>query len=111
MLVLSSRWEGLPNVLLEALACGTPIVSTDCPSGPDEILDGGRYGKLVPVGDPEALGRGILETLEAPPTREFLLERARQFDQKGSLDGYERVLLGRSEKVAPSMQTPLAAVV
>lgn len=62
--VLSSQWEGLPTVLIEAMALGTPVVATDCPSGPREILEEGRWGKLVPPGNPEKLARGILEALE-----------------------------------------------
>jgi glycosyltransferase involved in cell wall biosynthesis len=64
--VLSSAWEGLPTVLIEALACGCPVVSTDCPSGPAEILKNGKYGLLVPVGDTFALGKAITKTLETP---------------------------------------------
>jgi glycosyltransferase involved in cell wall biosynthesis len=62
--VLSSRWEGLPGVLIQALACGCPIVSTDCPSGPAEILDDGKYGHLVPVGDVEGLAQAIEKVLK-----------------------------------------------
>jgi glycosyltransferase involved in cell wall biosynthesis len=73
--VLSSRFEGLPSVLLEALACGVPIVSTDCPSGPFEILNGGEYGRLVPVGDSQALADSMCAVLEgkvaAPPTESW----------------------------------------
>jgi glycosyltransferase involved in cell wall biosynthesis len=61
--ILSSRWEGLPTVLVEAMSLGTPIVSTDCPSGPREILEDGKYGQLVPVGDPSALATAIEKAL------------------------------------------------
>jgi len=64
--VLASEFEGLPNVLVQAMAFGTPIVATDCKSGPAEILCGGRYGTLVPVGDVQALARGLGEALGQP---------------------------------------------
>ena len=64
---LSSAWEGLPTVLIEAMALGTPVVSTDCESGPSEILAGGKYGYLTPVGDSEALAVEILNVLAGKP--------------------------------------------
>jgi glycosyltransferase involved in cell wall biosynthesis len=64
--VLSSQWEGLPTVLAEALYCGTPLVATDCQSGPREILEAGKYGKLVPVGDQKSLTEAILVALKSP---------------------------------------------
>ncbi|SBS75860.1 Glycosyl transferase group 1 [uncultured Mycobacterium sp.] len=76
--VLSSRYEGQPNVLIEALACGAPVVATDCPSGPREILKDGRYGRLVPVGDDVAMAEAITATLDMPIDRE--LSKARGYD-------------------------------
>jgi glycosyltransferase involved in cell wall biosynthesis len=78
--VLSSAWEGLPNALIEALACGCPVVSTNCPSGPQEILGNGEFGPLVPVGDDRALAEAILHTMEHPPNAERLQARAAEFD-------------------------------
>lgn len=74
LFVLSSLWEGSPNVLTEAMALGTPVVATDCPSGPREILDGGRIAPLVTMGDPQALSEAMLRTLEHPPRRAMLQE-------------------------------------
>ena len=77
--VLSSQSEGLPTVLIEALQFGLPIVSTDCPSGPAEILENGRYGRLVPVGDVDALAAAMAEALDATHDREALKRRAADF--------------------------------
>jgi glycosyltransferase involved in cell wall biosynthesis len=64
--VLSSTFEGFGNVLVEAMACGTPVVSTDCPGGPREILAGGKWGRLVPMRNPEALSDAIAQALAGP---------------------------------------------
>ena len=76
VLVSSSKFEGLGNVLIEALACGTPVVSTDCPYGPREVLGGGRLGELVPVADPKALASAIERALATPPDRAALRRAA-----------------------------------
>jgi glycosyltransferase involved in cell wall biosynthesis len=93
LFVLSSAWEGSPGVLVEALACGCPVVSTDCPSGPAEILVGGVHGTLVPVGDHAALADAILTALDARIEREPLRARARDFDVDRAVDRYLEVLL------------------
>ncbi len=86
--VLSSRWEGLPNTLIEAIACGTPVVSTNCPSGPSEILENGKYGKLVPVGDTNSLAEAIEEALENPIDKEVLQERGKYFSVERAAGEY-----------------------
>jgi glycosyltransferase involved in cell wall biosynthesis len=77
--VLSSAWEGFANVVAEALACGAQVVSTDCRSGPEEILANGQYGQLVPVGDDVALADAILKALDHPLPEDFLRQRGRSF--------------------------------
>lgn len=91
--VLSSGWEGLPGALIEALYCGVPLVSTDCPTGPREILHGGRYGVLVPVGDESALadaiGRALSGAVPVPPPESW-----RRFELETVVDQYLALLLG-----------------
>jgi glycosyltransferase involved in cell wall biosynthesis len=91
--VLSSRWEGFANVLVEALACGTPVVSTDCPSGPAEILENGRFGSLSPVADPSALAAGMLEVMQSPAPVESLKARAMDFSLDRITRQYLQVLM------------------
>ena len=86
--VLSSRWEALPTVLIEALACGCPVTSTDCPSGPAEILQEGDYGILVPVKDPQALCAGIIQMLEANHDPQRSRQQGESFSFERAADRY-----------------------
>ncbi|MDJ0889845.1 MAG: glycosyltransferase [Gammaproteobacteria bacterium] len=97
LFVLPSAWEGFPNVLLEALACGSRIVATDCPGGTNELLAGGRFGRLVPVGEPAALSQAILESLDAPHDPNYARSRAADFSLEPTADRYLELLIGRKQ--------------
>jgi glycosyltransferase involved in cell wall biosynthesis len=91
---LSSRYEGFGNVVAEALACGCPVVSTDCPWGPSEILENGRYGRLVPPEDPQALAEGLEATLDESPDPAALRDRAQAFSVADAARSYLALLQG-----------------
>lgn len=105
--VLSSSWEGLGNVLIEAMACGCPVVSTDCQSGPREILAGGCYGSLVPVGDAKALADAIDQSLSRKIDRAELRRRADDFSVKQAADRYEAIIRGLLHPEANGLNSAL----
>ncbi len=92
LVVLSSAFEGFGNVLVEAMIGGTPVVSTDCQSGPAEILANGKYGQLVAVGNVSGLADAIIHTLKNPLKPEFLQERGREFSLEAALVQYQNIL-------------------
>jgi len=102
LLALTSQWEGLPNTLIEAMACGVPVVSTNCESGPEEILQGGACGQLVECGDQAGLEEAIQSVLRDPRKAADLRERGREragaFDVSVVLPQYETLILEGIER-------------
>ena len=89
--VLSSLYEGLPSVLIEAMACETQVVSTNCPHGAGEILQNGTLGRLVPVGNHKQLAHAILDTLHRPTSSNLLKERAKDFSIPQAIEAYDKL--------------------
>ena len=98
--VLSSEYEGLPGVLIQAMACGCPVVSTDCPGGSREILADGKYGALVGVGDADVMSDAVLAQLDKPMAREVLLQRAEEFSVESAVNHYLELLDSVVEQAA-----------
>lgn len=96
LFVLSSRWEGSPNALTEAMALGIPVVATDCPSGPNEILPGAQVGELVAMGDPLAMATAIKRMLDSPPPAELIRAAVADYNVTRSAHHYRRLLLGET---------------
>jgi glycosyltransferase involved in cell wall biosynthesis len=103
LFVLTSRFEGFGNVVAEALACGCNVVSTDCKSGPSEILDNGKYGALAKVGDPEDIASAIDKMLDNPLPKELLISRANYFSEERAVLNYCALFSAISDSIHSQM--------
>ena len=108
--VCSSIYEGLGNTIIEALACGTPVVSTDCPYGPREILQGGRYGILTPVGDATAMAAAIAAALESEPDRRSLMRRSLNYTVEHAVARFLEIVTDLEPKTASQTRSLGAGV-
>jgi glycosyltransferase involved in cell wall biosynthesis len=108
--VCSSLYEGLGNAIIEALACGTPVVSTDCPYGPREILQDGRYGTLTPTGDAAAMAEAIAASLDAVPDRRALMRRGLDYTAERAAEAFLDIA-SEVAATSPDIKCPLALAV
>ena len=91
---LTSNWEGFGNVIVEALSAGLPVVATDCPGGPRMILEDGKYGQLVPVGDKKLFVNALIDALEKPiPDRDVLRNYAENYTVSRIASSYYKLLV------------------
>jgi glycosyltransferase involved in cell wall biosynthesis len=90
--ILSSQFEALPTVLIEALACGCQVISTDCPYGPNEILMNGKYGQLIPVGDAQELANAMEKVISNPIDPNLLKFRAHDFNAENAVLEYLKAM-------------------
>ena len=105
--VCASIYEGLGNAIIEALACGTPVVSTDCPYGPSEILQGGRYGVLTPVGDAPAMAAAIADAMQTAPDRAALMARGLNYTAARAAERFLEII-GELQPLPATANGPLA---
>lgn len=108
-LVLSSTYEGFGCVIVEALACGCPVVSTDCPYGPREILADGRYGRLVAPGDDLGLAVALEQTLDEQSDGQLLAERARHYSVANAADAYLALMFPAQAAAGSSTRSKISS--
>lgn len=104
--VLPSRFEGFGNVLVESMSCGTPVISTDCPFGPSEILANGDYGLLVPIDDPGSMADAMALTLTRPRQSELLMRRASEFSTEAISRQYLTLFDTAMKQTTQAMHQP-----
>jgi glycosyltransferase involved in cell wall biosynthesis len=111
LFVMSSRCEGHPLVLIEALVSGVPVISTDCPSGPREVLGDGRFGELVAVDDVDALSAAMSRAIETRPAidQAAVAEHLKKFSLTGMIDGYEALVDARDRSAGPNVRNAAPA--
>jgi glycosyltransferase involved in cell wall biosynthesis len=106
VLALCSLYEGLPTVIVEALACGTQVVATRCHTGPEEILESGRYGHLVLEGDEKGFRSAIVQAITNPKPRQLLISRSKDFSVSRAIDQY-LIMIGLPEFCSDKDETPV----